>query len=191
MELLRRVRARSEFERFVADCAEDLVRTGYLIVWDLAEAEDLVQDCLLRVARRWSRVRKMENPRAYARRILVNLALDGSARRSRRKQELQQPDAPASEAHALEIDAAEQIARLEIGAELRQAMKGLPVRQRTMLVLRYFEDLSESQVAGLLGCSTGNVKSSTARALERLRAELGPDYQHDNTVAPMEKEKAG
>ena len=83
--LPRRGRTRIEFERFVDTCAGELLRTGYLIVWDLEEAEDLVQETLLRVARRWPRVRRMDQPVAYARRILVNLAIDDAKRRSAAK----------------------------------------------------------------------------------------------------------
>jgi DNA-directed RNA polymerase specialized sigma24 family protein len=75
---------RADFERFVADSSHALLRTAYLIVWDLGEAEDLVQETLFEVARRWPRIRRMERPLAYARRILVNRALRGSARRTRR-----------------------------------------------------------------------------------------------------------
>ena len=74
---------RADFDRFVADSTDTLLRTAYLIVWDLGEAEDLVQETLFEVARRWPRVRRMERPIAYARRILVNRALSGSARRTR------------------------------------------------------------------------------------------------------------
>ena len=63
----------ADFDQFVAAYVDDLLRTAYLIVWDEGEAEDLVQECLLKVARRWPRIRRMEQPRAYARRILVNL----------------------------------------------------------------------------------------------------------------------
>ena len=79
---------RADFDCFVTDSTDGLLRTAYLIVWDLREAEDLVQETLLKVASRWPRVRRMERPVAYARRILVNLALDGAARRSRSRREL-------------------------------------------------------------------------------------------------------
>src|SRR5205809_4429791 len=69
---------RQDFDRFVANSTDSLLRTAYLIVWDLPEAEDLVQETLFKVARRWPKVSRMEHPAAYARRILVNLALDGS-----------------------------------------------------------------------------------------------------------------
>jgi len=161
---------RAEFERFVDDCADVLLRTGYLIVWDLAEAEDLVQETLVRVARRWPRVRRMDQPVAYARRILVNLAIDDGKRRSRRRGELEPPDGPL-QARADEA-AARVFGTLDARAELLGALALLPPRQRTVLVLRYFEDLSEAQTAQTLGCSVGTVKSTASRALARLREAL-------------------
>lgn len=76
------------FEEFVGRNAGDLLRTACLITWDDAEAEDLVQECLLRVSRRWRRVGAMDMPLAYSRRVLINLALAGRHRRSRRRPEL-------------------------------------------------------------------------------------------------------
>jgi RNA polymerase sigma-70 factor (sigma-E family) len=165
-------RRRQEFERFVAQTTDALLRTAYLIVWDLAEAEDLVQECLLIVARRWPRVRSMDHPPAYARRVLVNLALDGRKRHARHRQEL---DAPRS---ALELEADEATARrldgIDIRGELLQALATLPPRQRAVLVLRYFEDLSEAQAAAVLRCSVGTVKSTASRGLTRLQAAMAP-----------------
>lgn len=80
--------SRQEFERFVSTSAGDLLRTAYLVVWDLPAAEDLVQECFLRVARRWPRVRAMKYPTAYARKVLFNLALDGAKRQGRERSEL-------------------------------------------------------------------------------------------------------
>jgi DNA-directed RNA polymerase specialized sigma24 family protein len=78
MEWLRARSSRQEFERFVTDRSGSLLRTAYLMAGNLAEAEDLVQETLLRVARHWPKVRAMEYPAAYARRVLVNVALDGA-----------------------------------------------------------------------------------------------------------------
>ena len=156
-----------EFDQFVAAHADDLLRTAYLIVWDEGEAEDLVQDCLLKVARRWPRVRRMKQPRAYARRILVNLALDGAQRRARRHRELE-PEAVDSR------PAFDPLPALDTRAELLQALGQLQERQRAVLVLRYFNDLTEAQVADVLGCSPGTVKSSASRGLARLREALQP-----------------
>ena len=77
-----------DFDEFVAGNVEQLLKTAYLITWDAGEAEDLVQECLFKVARRWPRVRGMAQPRAYARRILVNVALDDARCRARRRGEL-------------------------------------------------------------------------------------------------------
>ncbi|MBV8999935.1 MAG: hypothetical protein JO304_12795, partial [Solirubrobacterales bacterium] len=93
---------RADFDRFVAGSSDALLRTAYLIVWDLGEAEDLVQETLFEVARRWPRVHGMEHPVAYARRVLVNRALNGADRRARRRRELStaapEQVAPADEA---------------------------------------------------------------------------------------------
>jgi RNA polymerase sigma-70 factor (sigma-E family) len=157
----------ADFDQFVATHVDDLLRTAYLIVWDEGEAEDLVQECLLKVARRWPRIRRMEQPRAYARRVLVNLALDGARDRAQRRRELE-PEAPPSPI------AADPLPALEARAELLQALGQLQERQRAVLVLRYFNDLTEAQVAEVLGCSPGTVKSSASRGLARLREALQP-----------------
>jgi RNA polymerase sigma-70 factor (sigma-E family) len=162
----------AEFDQFVATHVDDLLRTAYLIVWDDGEAEDLVQECLFKVARRWPRVRRMDQPRAYARKILVNLALDGARRRAQRRRELE-PEAPAG------LIAADPLPALEARAELIQALGQLQERQRAVIVLRYFNDLTEAQVAEVLGCSPGTVKSSASRGLARLREALQPAPLHE------------
>jgi RNA polymerase sigma-70 factor (sigma-E family) len=156
-----------EFDQFVVEHVDELLRTAYLIVWDEREAEDLVQECLFKVARRWPRVHSMDRPVAYARRILVNLALDGSRGRARRRRELEL-------APAVPDAADEPFTAQDARAELYDALAGLPLRQRTVLVLRYFNDLTEAQAAEALGCSTGTVKSSSSRGLARLREALCP-----------------
>jgi len=160
-------RSRAEFDRFVADSTDTLLRAAFLIVWDLPEAEDIVQETLLVVARRWPRVRRMEHPVAYARRILVHRALRGAGRRARTREELTGEELPerASEAAAHAIDARD---------ELMRALAALPPRQRTVLVLRYFLDLPEAEVAAALKCSLGTVKSTASRGLARLEQALRP-----------------
>ena len=157
------------FDGFVHANLEDLVRVAHIITWDEAEAEDLVQECLIRVARRWPKVRGMEHPVGYARRVLVNLALDDRPRRSRRSDELRHT------APALTDERAEAALDVQgVRAELVDALGQLPQHQRTVLGLRYFLDLSEAQTADLLGCSTGTVKSAASRGLARLRELVGP-----------------
>lgn len=157
---------RADFDSFVTDNADGLLRTAYLIVWDLSEAEDLVQETLLKVARRWPRVRRMERPAAYARRILVNLALKGADRRARRRGELVGEAPPDQAAEATPATA------FEVRDELIAALAELPLRQRSVLVLRYFLDLPEAEVAAALQCSLGTVKSTAARGLARLERTL-------------------
>ena len=159
---------RADFDRFVADSTDPLLRTAYLIVWDLGEAEDLVQETLLQVARRWPRVRRMEHPIAYTRRILVNRALGGASRRSRRRQELSNgapPERPTDRSDPQAFDAHD---------ELMGALAMLPPRQRAVLVLRYFLDLPEAEVAAAMKCSLGTVKSTASRGLARLEQVMRP-----------------
>ncbi len=157
-----------DFHDFVAGNLEQLLKTAYLITWDGDEAEDLVQECLFKVARRWPRVRRMAQPRAYARRVLVNLALDAAGGRARRRGELDEAPAVADE------PARDLLVGLETRAELLDALARLTARQRAVLVLRYFNDLTEAQTAEVLGCSPGTVKSNASRGLARLREVLAP-----------------
>ena len=155
-----------DFDQFVTDSADGLLRTAYLIVWDLPEAEDLVQETFLKVARRWPKVRRMDHPLAYARRILVNLALDGRSRRTRARAEL----AAEPPVHG----AADATDAIDNHDELLAALGTLPPRQRAVLVLRYFLDLPEAEVAAALECSLGTVKSTASRGLARLEQTLRP-----------------
>ncbi len=188
MSLLNKKAARIEFERFVRGEGDGLRRTAFLITWDMAEAEDLVQESLLRVSKRWPAVRAMEHPAAYARRVLVNLALDGANGRRRRGRELAPTDEPGSERRRREARE-ERGVPLETRDELLRAIGSLPTRQRTVLVLRFFEDLSEVQISELLGCTRGTVKSTTARGLHRVREAL--ELNEQPGAANMSERKGG
>jgi DNA-directed RNA polymerase specialized sigma24 family protein len=83
----------ASFDAFVNANLNGLLRTAFLISWDPKEAEDLVQECLFKVARHWSRVGSMQQPVAYARRVLINLTLDDAKSRARRSAELYEPTA--------------------------------------------------------------------------------------------------
>jgi RNA polymerase sigma-70 factor (sigma-E family) len=182
---------RIDFDRFVAETAESLLQSAYLITWDLAEAQDLVQECLFKVARRWPRVKKMRRPVAYARTVLIHLALDEGKRRSRRRSELGPEAAGFLEAH--HDDAAVAVlGRVETSTDLLEALRELPPRQRAALVLRYFDDLSEAEVAHVMGCSVGTVKSTTSRALGRLRRKVeGTGAASDITADGIQESGAG
>ena len=181
MDLLRSSRAHEEFERFAAAQTDGLIRTAYLMVGDRGDAEDIAQECMLRIARKWPRVRKMEHPGAYARRVMVNLVLDGRHQRARRTLELA---ATAPEAGLISDQPA---ASLDARADLIWALRGLSPRHRAVLVLRYFSDLPEAEVATILGCSVGTVKSSASRALTQLRLTL---EETENETADASEQQA-
>lgn len=169
----------ASFDEFVGAHVRDLMNTAYLISCDESEAEDLVQECLVRVAKRWRRVRAMDLPAAYARRILVNLAIDGRREQTRRRQELGHVGRVGQDADRTQFDLVDHQAESALDtiaarAPLLDALHRLSPHQRAVIVLRYFHDLSEVETARLLGCGIGTVKSSTARALERLRDIVEP-----------------
>ena len=169
--MARRRQAQEDFERFVRAQGDRLLRVGYLMTGDLRDAEDFVQEALARVARRWGRVAAMASPGGYARRVLVNLVIDGADGRTRRGQELAEGSAWAIDQRA-DPSADEPFAGIDGQLSLLEAMVRLPARQRAVLVLRYWEDLSEADTAELLGVSVGTVKSMASRGLVRLREVL-------------------
>ena len=158
-----------EFDGFAAQAWDPLLRTGYLMTGDAKGAEDLVQETLLKVARRWNRVRSMDHPAAYARRILINLVLHDAGRRSRQRAELQPQD---GRTEAVDEGAARALREVDDLAEFRWALARLPARQRAVLVLRYWADLPVAEVADILGCSEGTVTSTASRAAARLAGAL-------------------
>jgi RNA polymerase sigma-70 factor (sigma-E family) len=185
MESLRGAPARREFERFATEATAGLLRTGYLVTSDLAEAEDLVQETLLRTAKRWPSVRKMDYPLAYARRILVNLALRGAHQRARTDAELNVTDITPLEMR--EDQRVEQnLIAVDTRSEVLWMLAKLPRRQRVVIVLRYFEDLSEIEIAEQLKWPIGTVKSTTSRALEQLRQMI--EESPANDVAQLRRQ---
>jgi RNA polymerase sigma-70 factor (sigma-E family) len=170
MDWVRHTALAREFDCFAAEVSDPLLRTGHLMTGDAGDAEDLVQETLLTVARRWKRVRSMDHPAAYARRVLVNLVLHDGDRRSRRRTELWPQDGAAE---AADEGAAQALLEVDDLAEFRWALAQLPARQRAVLVLRYWADLPVAEVADILGCSEGTVKSTASRAAARLAETLG------------------
>jgi RNA polymerase sigma-70 factor (sigma-E family) len=150
-----------DFSVFVAASARRLLRSAYLITGDLAEAEDLLQTALERAYLRWPSIRRAAMPEAYVRRIVVTAAINGSRKRRVRSTPLDEELLPGR------LDAA--VEGLPGRAELLACVRLLPAGQRAVLVLRYFDDLTEAETAKALGCSIGTVKSQHARALARLR----------------------
>ena len=151
---------------FVMARRPSLVREAYLLVGDAHLAEDLVQTALAKAYVAWHRVAASRAPDAYVRRILVNTNI--SRHRRRRITEIL-TGAPPDEGR-------EQPQRSEDSVVV-QALMSLPLRQRTAVVLRFWDDLPESAVAQLMGCSVGSVRTHTARAMARLRAHPGLQRQ--------------
>jgi RNA polymerase sigma-70 factor (sigma-E family) len=151
----------AEFSAFVAASAKRLLRLAYLLTGDRDAADDLLQGVLERTYRRWPRLLREGAPEAYVRRALVNGATDRWRRRSRTA------ESPLDD---LDWSVDDQGDGVVVHDAVIRAVRGLPLGQRAVLVLRYFEDMTEAQTASVLGCSIGTVKSQHARALSRLRA---------------------
>jgi RNA polymerase sigma-70 factor (sigma-E family) len=164
------MRVDPSFDEFVKDGSTALIRLAYLLTGDRGHAEDLLQTALLRTARHWSRAR--DAPEAYVRQVLVNLSRDRVRLLFRRPRET--PFSPAEESLRITDGGYDQATEHWV---VIRALAQLPTRQRQVVVLRFFEDLSVEQTAELLGFSTGTVKSYTSRALARLR-ELLSDHDH-------------
>ena len=154
-------RERQQFEEFMASRWPGLVRLAFGLTGDRWLAEDLAQTALASAYASWWRVRAADDPDAYVRRILVN----ASKSRWRRRRPAEQPAAASPEAAV-----ADPTASVDDRSALLGALQELPQRQRAVVVLRYWEDLTDAQAAALLGCSASTVRSQAARALAKLRA---------------------
>ncbi len=155
-----RVTSTVGFEDFVAARSSGLLRTAYLLTHDHALAEDLLQASLAKAWFAWSRIDG--NPEAYVRRILVNTY----ATWWRRKWNGERPTDELPDRAGTDFTDGS-----AIGHDLWSALGRLPRRQRAVIVLRFFEDLTEAETARTLGCSVGTVKSQTSKALAHLRID--------------------
>lgn len=159
------------FEEFVQGSSPRLFRTALLLTGqDKAAAEDLLQLALERAYRHWARICRTDDPERYVRRILANASKDRWRRAARRPERPLHPgDAPRpADDHAVAVADRDCLMR---------ALAGLPSRQRAVLVLRYYTDLSAAEIADELGCSLGTVKSQLSRGLARLRAATAPEAE--------------
>jgi RNA polymerase sigma-70 factor (sigma-E family) len=153
-----------EFRDFVAARSGALLRTAYLLAGDWATAEDLLQTALTKTYLAWKRLGGIDALEPYARRVLVNTSTSWW----RRRWHGERPTEVLPERAG--VDEIEQ--QLDRDALWRH-LQALPARQRAVLVLRFYEDMSEAQTAALLEISPGTVKSQTSRALNTLRRRLG------------------
>jgi RNA polymerase sigma-70 factor (sigma-E family) len=153
------------FAQFVDMRQRALLRSAWLLTGDWALAEDLVQTALARTWLRWDRIRRRDDPEIYVRRVLVTTWVNWSRRKWRGERPgMALPDSPAPGDVASEV-----VTRVAV----RSALGSLTDRQRAVLVLRVFDDLTAAQTAQVLGCAVGTVKSTMSHALARLRADPG------------------
>ncbi|WP_319459404.1 SigE family RNA polymerase sigma factor [Micromonospora sp. RTP1Z1] len=158
---------RARLADFVASRTPALMRVAYLLTGDRHAAEDLVQSALARTIPKWRTLRHAD-PESYLRAVMYREQVSWWRRlRRRRETTLTGGD------EAVQADPS---GNTDVRLAMRAALRQLPPAQRTVLVLRYYEDLTETQVAELLGCSIGTVRSRTHRAVARLR-QLLPDVE--------------
>lgn len=147
-----------EFVEFVRTHGADLRRTAFLLCGDWHRAQDLTQNALIKLFLAWPKLERDDGLRGYARKTLVRTAIDESRRfwhRERATEAL--PETPTTRAEP------------DVSVDVLRALAALPARQRATVVLRYWEDLPVEEVARLLGCGVGTVKSQAARGLATLR----------------------
>jgi RNA polymerase sigma-70 factor (sigma-E family) len=153
----------AEFDEFVTQHGPELLRLAYLVCGSREQSEDLVQNALLKAYRRWDMVCAADRPVAYVRTILVREHLSWRRRLTNHEVPAPIPDRVAVEPPDLAL--------VEMD-EMWGLLASLPKRQRTVLALRYYDDISDAGIAELLGCSEGTVRSNASRALAALRARF-------------------
>ncbi len=158
------------FEAYVAAKGQSLLRFAFVLTGNHHLAEDIVQEVLARMHARWRRLDRTDSPDAYVRRAIVREFL--SWRRSRKSGEQAMatlPDRPSSQRDASQ--------RLVDRDEVWHWLAGLARSQRAVLILRFYEDLSDDQIAEVLGCAKATVRVHASRGLARLRTVV-PDFRH-------------
>jgi RNA polymerase sigma-70 factor (sigma-E family) len=165
--------ARAQYEAFFVRHHRELARLAFLLSGDGPSAEDLTAEALLAAWQKWSAIQEMDQPFAYVRRILVNMA----ASRVRRLE--------AERRRGVLLAAAERNVTSGsdpgVAVDVRAALLQLPVRRRACAVLRHAFDLSEAEVARVMGISVGTVKSQTFKAMAQLEEILGPSWREGDS----------
>lgn len=156
----RRPMEQPEFDEFVTARSGRLLRTAYLLTRDHGLAEDLLQTALAKAWFAWGRIQR--DPEPYVRKVLVNTYATWWRRKWNGEQPVEELPDPGHPDHAEGAG---------VSRDLWAALGRLPRRQRAVVVLRFFEDLSEAETARILDCSPGTVKSQTSKALAKLRVD--------------------
>ncbi len=155
----------AEFRDFVTSRRRSLLHSAYLLTGNLPDAEDLVQSALAKTYEAWQRIQDMKALDGYVRRAMVNTHISWWRRRKVAEYPTDDiPDQPVADSSA----------NSDIYDSLRRAIERLPELMRAAVVLRYFEDMTEAEVADVLGVSQGTVKSTVSRAVAKLRTDFDP-----------------
>ena len=165
------------FDAFVRESSPTLARLAFLLTGDRQLGEDLLQTALAKVLPHWHRVVAHGDPAPYVRTVMVRTAIGWRRRRWNGETPANELPEPG--------DASDFAGALDNRERLRAALTTLPARQRAVVVLRFYEDRSEADVAQLLGCSRGTVKSQSAKALAKLRVWLDDGL----AISPSEGEE--
>jgi RNA polymerase sigma-70 factor (sigma-E family) len=172
---------RVSFEQFVEGSSARMLTLAILLTGhNKADAEDLLQTVLERAYRRWRRICRTGDPARYVRQMLVNAAVDRWRLLRRRPEQPLGPDDSVPSVRFARPDEAAAVADQDL---LWRALALLPPGQRAVLVLRYYEDLTEAQTAAVLGCSVGSVKTQSFRALTKLRGIVAAAEGDDGLAA--------
>lgn len=166
-----RERDERDFEQFVAASTPALLRTAFLLTGDRDGAQDLLQESFVRLYGHWGRIADPQARLAYVRKIMTTTAANGRRRRWHREVATGRADGDTRPGE-------DPYAESDLRTSLAAALRDLSPAHRAVLVLRFYEDLSEARTARALGCSAGTVKSRTARALDALRQQ-GVDVFED------------
>ncbi|NRQ38115.1 SigE family RNA polymerase sigma factor [Nonomuraea sp. NN258] len=149
------------FAEFVAERADALLRYGYVLSGNPHDAADLTQEALIRLHRAWPRVRRKQDPESYTRMIMARLHIGVWRRRRREHLAWDLPERGRLDTLPSDVEQG-----------LWQALEGLPRKQRAVLVLRYYEELTDEEIAGVLGISRGTVRSHASLGLSKLRSAV-------------------
>ena len=180
------------FAAFVGGRSGALQRTAYLLTGDRGRAEDLLQTTLLKVYLAWPRIDDLGAVEEYTRRTMVRTQVSFWRRAARREVVLADvPDRPTTASGwSTGQGSGSATSRIEDRDELWQALSTLGPRQRAVVVLRFYEDLTEAEIARVLGCSIGTVKSQLSRGLTRLQERLTGPGRASPPAPPKAPEQA-
>jgi RNA polymerase sigma-70 factor (sigma-E family) len=154
-----------DLQRLLSERGDQLMRTAVLLAGSRQDGEDLLQEAIERLLRLR---RRLDSPEGYLRRTLYNLAADGWRRQGAWHRKL-----PLIRASYAPMEA-DMTAAVDLRDALMRTMRSLPARQRAVIVLRYWEQLSEAETAAVLRCSEGSVKAAASRGLQRMRELASP-----------------